>query len=167
MKSWLSLICVVSLICIFGPGCAKRPRPAIPNLGGPTGVISFDHEAIFQLGTAFVVWTDGTGGGGGSEYSDDKGTRCHGHLQAGGGKVFQFHCETKDGQTGKVTVAGKDYDLAEGNLFLVRAEGDQFVIKQLKRDLLDVKFERESLQAFERNDPEISGFFAKAAPPPK
>jgi hypothetical protein len=133
--------------------------------------MSFDHDALFRLGTAFVVWTEGAGGGGSgggsSEYTDEKGTRCDGHLRAGGEHAFKFHCETKDGQTGKVTVAEKDYDLSEGNLFLVRAAGDQFVIEQLRRDLADVKFERESLLAFKRTDPEISGFFAKSAPPPK
>jgi len=79
------------------------------------------------------------------------------------GRLVEFHCETKDGKTGQVKIDGVAYELADGNLFLVFTEGEQSRVKQLKRDISNLKFERESLEAFGRNDPEIAEFFTKGA----
>ena len=75
----------------------------------------------------------------------------------------EFDCETKDGKTGQVKIDGVAYKLADGNLFLVLTEGERSRVKQLKRDMTNLKFERESLEAFGRNDPEIADFFTKGA----
>jgi acylphosphatase len=77
----------------------------------------------------------------------------------------EFRCETKDGKTGRVAINGTTYDLADGNLFVVSAAGDHSQVKQLRRNLSELKFERENLEAFGRNDPDVSEFFTKATKP--
>jgi hypothetical protein len=155
----------IAMVCMFALGCWKKPAPANPNFRGPTGVIAFDQGSVYYLGTAFVVWAEGSTGGGGGQSTTEKGTVCQGRLQTRGGHDFRFRCETKDGKSGRVTIGDATYDLADGNLFLVRMEGEQLSVKQLARGLDDVKLEPESLQAFARNDPDIAGFFAKPAKP--
>ena len=131
--------------CILMLGCNKKPSNPSPNLGGPTGTVSWtttdkDHPepginqaSVYHLGTTFVVWTDYPGGGGGSWSSNNQGVQCQGQLQTAKGQRAEFRCETKDGQKWNATINKVDYDLADGNLFLVREEGDQLQVKQLKR----------------------------------
>jgi hypothetical protein len=159
-------------------GCGRTPGPASPDLGGSSGIITWlpsagkgkplpgiDQGSVYHLGTAFVLWSDAPGGGSGSSNSNVQGVKCQGTLLARDRRRIEFHCATKDAKTGEVTIDGATYDLADGNVFLVSTAADQSQVKQLKRSLTELKFERESLEAFGKNDPDIAGFFTKAAKP--
>ena len=74
----------------------------------------------------------------------------------------EFPCETKTARQASQDQRGT-LRVADGNLFLVFTEGEQSRVKQLKRDTSNLKFERENLEAFGRNDPDIAGFFTKGA----
>jgi hypothetical protein len=178
MRSLLKSLVATAWACMLVSGCGRTPGPASPDLGGPSGIITWsssagkgnalpgiDQGSVYHLGTAIVLWSDAPGGGGGSLNSDVQGVKCQGSLLARDRRRVEFHCETKDAKTGQVTIGGATYDLMDGNLFLISTTGDQSQVKQLKRSLTELKFERESLEAFGKNDPDIVGFFTKAAKP--
>lgn len=168
----------VAWSCLLVSACGRTPTSASLDLGGPSGTITWlpivenvkplpgiDQGSIYHPGTAFVIWCDAGGGGGGSASENMHGIKSRGSLLARDRRRVEFHCETKDGKTGQVKIDGIAYELSNGNLFLVSTEGDKSLVKQLKRDLSTLKFERESLEAFARNDADIAGFFTKAAKP--
>ena len=162
---------------MMASGCNRAPGPTgPPDLGGPNGLITWspspgkdnplpgvDQGTVYNLGTSFIVWSDAAGGGSGSSSGNVQGVKCQGSLLARDRRRVEFDCETKDGKTGQVKLNGVAYKLADGNLFLVFTEGDESRVQQLKRDMSHLKFERESLEAFGRNDPEIAEFFTKGA----
>ncbi len=165
-------------VCILAAGCVRPPANASPDLGGPNGTITWaapdgkdnpvpgiDQGNLYHLGTAFVVWCDAAGGGGASSSSNSQGVKCQGTLLGRDGRRIEFSCETKDGKTGRAAINGETFELADGNLFVVATEREQPRVKQLKRDLGTLKFERDALEAFGRNDAEILGFFTEAAKP--
>jgi hypothetical protein len=118
-------------------------------------------EASIYAARGFVVWGDFLGGSGGRDSIDKDGLKCQAHLwNAQDSRRVEFTCETKDGTSGRATIEGKDYDLANGTLFLVSAQGGQYRVKQLKRDLSHLQSASE-LKEFGKNDPDIVGFFAK------
>jgi hypothetical protein len=177
MKPLVKSIVATAYACLLVSGCGRTSSPATLDLGGPSGVITWlpagkenplpgiDQGSVYHLGTVFVLWDDAAGGGGGTSSSNMQGVKCQGSLLARDRRRVEFLCETKDGKTGPVTIDGVTYDLADGNLFLISTGGDQSQAKQLKRSLTELKFERESLEAFGRNDPDIAGFFTKAVKP--
>ena len=177
MTPFVKSLVATAWACMLVSGCSRTPGPTgPPALGGPNGLITWspsagkdnplpgvDEGTVYHLGTAFVVWSDAVGGGGGSSSGNVQGVKCQGSLLTRDRRRVEFHCETKDGKTGQVKINGVAYELADGNLFLVFTEGEQSRVKQLKRDISNLKFERESLEAFGKNDLEIADFFTKRA----
>jgi hypothetical protein len=162
-------------VCVVASGC-RPPANSSPDLGGPTGTITWappagkenplpgiDHGNVYHLGAAFVVWCDAVGGGGGNSSSNSQGIKCQGTLFGRDGRRVEFTCETKDGKTGRAEINGQTFELGNGNLFVVATDRERPRVKQLKRDLSALKFEREPLEAFGRNDAEIVGFFTGPA----
>jgi hypothetical protein len=159
---------------LFLAGCKPQQSSSSPVLDGPSGSVTWsasantekplpgiDQASICYVGRAFVVWSAFDGGGGSNWSSNVHGVKGHGRLWSRDDAYVEFQFETKDGKTGPVTINEVQYDLENGGLFLVLAEGGEVQIQQLKRDMADLKFDRESLAAFARNDAEISGFFAR------
>jgi hypothetical protein len=176
MKQMTRSLVVFVFAFLFLVGCTGQQGSSTPGLGGPSGTITWsapaqkekpqrgiDQASIYYEGTSFVVWSDFDGGGGGSSSANVHGVRGQGRLRLRDNRHVDFRFETKDGKTGPVTINEKQYDLASGGLFLVSGNGDQVQVKQLKRDLRNVKFERESLVAFARDDADIVAFFARDA----
>jgi hypothetical protein len=176
MKPMVTCLVTTAWAWIAVSGCSRTSAPiGPPPLGGPTGVVNWsaaadnplpgvDDGTAYHCGTAFVVWGDGDGGGGGS-VGTVEGVKVQGHLLARDKRRVEFQCNTKDGKTGQVTIDGMTYELANGNLFLVATGGNQSQVKQLKRSLAELKFDRESLRAFARSDQDVAGFFTEAAKP--
>jgi hypothetical protein len=174
MKLIVRNITVTAWACVLTSGCGRAPAPVNPDVGGPNGLITWmpagndnpvpgiDQGTVYHLGRTFVLWSD-AGGGGTTSSTNVQGVKCQGSLLGHGGRV-EFICETSDGKTGLVTISEVAYDLAKGNVFLLSTGGERAQVKQLKRDLSKLKFERAELEALARNDPDIAGFFAKALP---
>jgi hypothetical protein len=173
VKHMARSIVTITCTCLLLAGCTRQPGSSVPDLGGPSGAITWsasaqkekplpgiDEASIYYEGTAFVVWSDFDRGSAGSSSGNMEGVKGQGRLMSRDTRRVEFHFETKDGKTGPVTIDGAKYDLANGGLFLVSVKGGQVQVKQLKRDMRNLKFERESLEAFARNDPEIVAFFA-------
>jgi hypothetical protein len=114
---------------------------------------------------AFVVFVWGdfpTGGAGGRKDVSKDGLKFGGQLwKQGDNRRVEFAGETKDGKTGRMTLDGKEYDLAEGTLFLVSARRG-YRVKQLKRDMARFQDAQELFLEFSKNDPEIRDFFPRA-----
>lgn len=60
-----------------------------------------------------------------------------------------------------MTIDGVDYDLASGNLFLVRAG----LVKQLCRDLGEMRLRPEYFRALATDDAEVRAFFTEGVKP--
>ena len=165
------------LMFVLLSGCARPGAPPVTNVGGPSGIITWtaspanekavrgvDEGAVYYEGTTFVVWSNFSGGGGSSSSGAD-GMKCRGHVLSREGRRVDFSCQTKDGKSGPVTVGESNYDLKEGNLFLLTYDGDRLRVSQLKRDLGNLQFKRDKLEAFARQDPELVGFFNQSTKP--
>lgn len=83
---------------------------------------------------ALVIWTDKSLGQG-------CGTRAwgfEGQTHLANGKDLSWACKTLNGRSGKVTIEGKEYDLAKGGIFLVGTRGQKPVIRQLPIDVSQI-----------------------------
>lgn len=164
----------ISFICLVAIGCGPNlfEAASLPDVGGPSGVVTwsenassksnFDQGTVYHLGKLFVLWSDLPDGGGGSTSSNRHGIFCTGEMVSLEGDVLEFACESSDGKTGTATIAGRSYDLKNGGLFLVTAEGDSWQIKQLNRNLQELEMDKESLCDLAERDDEIKDFFTEA-----
>jgi len=170
MEAMFRIISAIVLSGLLLSGCNQSPTG--PALGGPSGTIGWsasagtanplpgiDQASVCYEGPAFVVWTAFGGGGSHSTTSGMQGVKGRGRLWSRENDSVEYQFETKDGKSGPVTINGAQYNLADGGLFLVAAKDGQIQVKQLKRDMSGVKFDRENLEAFARNDAEIMAFF--------
>ena len=159
---------------LLSAGCKPQQSLSMPDLGGPSGTVTWsasaeakqpvpgiDQASICYAGKTFVVWSAFDGGGGSNWSANVHGFKGQGRLWSRDHGHVQFQLETKDGKTGPVTINEVEYDLENGGLFLVSTVNDEIQIEQLKRDMSAVKFERESLAAFARQDAEITAFFGR------
>jgi hypothetical protein len=170
----LRIITAIIVAGLFLAGCKPHQSSSMPDLGGPSGTVTWsasgdngktlpgiDQASICYVGTAFVVWSAFDGGGGSNWSGNVLGVKGQGRLWSRDDGYVEFQFETKDGKSGPVTINETQYDLENGGLFLVSADRGEVQIKQLKRDMREVKFDRESLAAFASSDAEISAFFAQ------
>jgi hypothetical protein len=172
-----AMIRIITTVIVSGlllSGCKPQQRASPPELGGSSGSVTWsasadakkavpgiDQASICYVGRAVVVWSAFDRGGYSYSSSNVHGAKGHGRVWSNDVGDVEFQFETKDGKSGAVKVNEAQYELADGNLFLVSAVGGEIQIKQLKRDMSDVKFERESLAAYAKNDAEIAAFFAR------
>jgi hypothetical protein len=174
MMEMIRIITAIVVASLLLAGCNRPQASTAPDLGGPSGTISWsataetekplagiDQASICYAGTAFVVWSAFDGGGSSGQTSSVSGVKGQGRLWSLADGDVEFRFATEDGKSGTATINEAQYNLEDGGLFLVAANDGQVQVKQLKRDLRDVKFDREGLAAFARNDAEIVAFFAR------
>ena len=146
-------------------GCSSRVQFPGTGLGsafwaGPESPYG-DTTASFGVwgdGMAFVVWSDLPASDGHS-LAGDKEVVYSGRHSSRDGRAFDFRCATSDGKTGTITIAGKQFKLEDGSVFLVLAPHQ---ITQVKADTLNAKRTEEGWQALVKNDPEFAKFFKAA-----
>ena len=128
---------------------------------------------------AYLVWTDmkGDGSSSGSSGSSSSGVEEHRtQLRSHSGEQLEFDwklvTKNADGSdTGVITIAGVEYDIKNGSLFLVSTEGGEARVEQLEMpaaitELLRDKSEspRAALKAMAKDDAsEVGRYFAEAA----
>jgi hypothetical protein len=116
----------------------------------------------YSAAKAVFLWADFGVGGSFHAEDDINGLKFNGCIKnTSGGKQIQMAGETKDGKTGKVTVAGQEYDLAKGGLFLVSARR-AYKVLQLNRDLSRFADSKQLFNELSKNDPDILDFFTRA-----
>jgi hypothetical protein len=146
-------------------GCTSRPQFPCTGLGtafwaGPESPYG-DTTASYGVwgdGMAFVVWSDLPASNGHS-LAGDKEVMYSGKHSSPDGRTIDFRCTTVDGKTGTIILAGQQFKLEDGSVFLVLAP-KQF--RQVKVDTLNAKATDEGWQALVRQDPEFTRFFKAA-----
>lgn len=147
------------LACLVG--CDRfKPRSTPP---GPTTVTSTGFDGTYR----FLFWNGGPtilicAGFRGSDSSQSTGStedpvcRTTGSMTAYDGRKFEWHAENTKSLDVKFTLAGKEYDLTKGTVFLVTSAGGEMKVQQLQRDLSAVQPTAESCKAFIKQDPDLS-----------
>ena len=72
------------------------------------------------------------------------------------GKGYKWQIEWMDGKSAKVRIDGKEHDLSQGAVFVIKTKGDKFEVHQMDRELSVVPFNAEACWEFLRKDAEIS-----------
>ena len=175
----LRSVTLMACLGLFLTGCGGKPPNPSPRFGGPNGTVSWsspgesdklvpgiDRGAVFAVGKALIVWGDVTRGAGGHTGSiGSQGAEGDGYLDSHDGSRVEFSYATGDGETGRVSVDGVDFDLAKGNVFLVRADDGGSRVRQLRRDLGHLRLDPEYFKSLARSDAEISAFFTETRTP--
>ncbi len=119
-------------------------------------------------GVPVLLWSDdssqGFPGSGSGQFS--VGAKFDAKVRGEDGSVINIHAETKDGETGWVTIADVEYDLADGHLFLIKTRGTKPRIAQLSVDVKKVssRFGMNGLIKFARSNSKIVSFWKDAEP---
>jgi hypothetical protein len=91
------------------------------------------------------------------EMTADSGPVANGSFRATDKRKIPWECRSLDGKTGRVTIAGRQYDLVKGRLFLIAAQKDPVAIYQLDVDL--ARLSKESINqlvlARSKEQPEV------------
>jgi hypothetical protein len=115
-----------------------------------------------------VLWTDDASG----RRRRRRGCRWHGEFRTRDGRTVPWSCTTPDGKTGTVTIAGADFDLAQGPLFLVTTRGAKPRVQQLTTDVNvpgplgkgeEFDAARKRLEALSQSDETVKAFVKGAA----
>ena len=175
----LRSVALMACLGLFLPGCGVKPTNPSPRFAGSNGTVGWsaagesdnpvpgiDQGAVFAIGKAFIIWGDATRGSGGrSGNIGSQGAEGDGYLDSHDGHRVEFRYAIEADGSGRVTVDSVDYDLAKGNLFLVRDEGGRNRVRQLRRDLDRLRLDPEYFKSLARSDAEISAFFAETETP--
>ncbi|EEF63223.1 hypothetical protein [Pedosphaera parvula] len=159
MKNILVLIALASLIIGCGP--KQTPPAEIPK--GPSGTANVRLSkgaawfASRDIVTTVLVFTD-------SPLADANDPEEH--VTSHGTKV-PVVANTRDGRSGTISIAGTEYDVANGNVFLVSTVDGKFKVQQLARDLMQVQPNAENIEKFAMADQEIGAFLNAAEPAKK
>ena len=161
------------LICLAGCG----QEPTVYGTGGSAGswsssaadrIPGIDEASVTFItlkagppkGLPFVVWSDLANGNGGSGNGSAGGASYEGRHSASDGRRIEFRATTTGGNSGSITIAGVNYDLAKGSLFLVSARDDPPRVAQINFDLSGFP-EGDALKALAKSNPQIREFFEK------
>jgi hypothetical protein len=139
------------------------------NRSPATNLITIERTtAVYTAwgdGPVLVIWCD-LAGNRSSPSLSGLGARPLGSLGyvAAGGRRMDWQCDSADGKTGSVIIHGcVRYDLALGNVFLVRTAGGRTQVDQLRRDLTKDRTTPENLAALAKEDAVVRAFVAEAA----
>src|SRR5262245_1811971 len=165
LKRWTGWSCgLVLLGLLAASGCQSSQLPASP---ASLSIAEGDRSMVFlrwKDGPAVMICSD-TGGGTTSSRDSLSGPpwvrKVEGFASSKDGRRFDWQLETADGRSVRCRVAGKEYDLAKGTLFLVKTRGGKTAVEQLSRDLSAVQAEVESCKQFARKDPAVSKLLGK------
>jgi len=117
-----------------------------------------DCGSLYFLGRRFIVWTD-KGNIGGSLQENSGGVNGSGRVVALDGREVEFEFDIPPKRPGIATFDGQQFELSDGAIFLVTFDESRARIEQIKRDLTDIKLDREGFSTLRRNDEAIMGFF--------
>ena len=163
---------LLALVCIAG--CNHKPSeqgvlqsqtswqtPAatnqIPGIDEAT-VTSVTLKAGPPQGVPFVVWSDLPNGTAGRGEGTAQGAFYEGGHSATDGRHVEFRARTIDGKTGLITIAGVDYDLAKGSLFLISTGDNPPTVAQIPIDSSGFP-KGDAIKEFARSNLQVRGFF--------
>ncbi|MBY0514435.1 MAG: hypothetical protein K2P78_11045 [Gemmataceae bacterium] len=102
----------------------------------PDGRVGYEISHLTRDNAVFlVIVAEGVGGSSGTHGGPPGG----GTFEALDGRTITWESATDDGKSGTVTVAGSEFLLEDGGLFLVSARGGRTYVRQAKADLSKLK----------------------------
>src|SRR5262245_49289666 len=144
-------------LLVGGAGCGLRATP--PGAGtlttsGPGMSITYLRwdQGLRVLFVDDVPGQHGSHGTSSTANPVATSTVSAGSLDAGG---YQGQLQTRDGKSANCRINGKEYDLSQGALFVIKAQGQQVEVHQLQRDLTAIPFDAEGCREPLEKDPEI------------
>lgn len=138
-------------------GCVTRTTPPGADVIGSSSVGMNFVYLRWKEGLT-VLFVDDVKGGTSSRGSGSTDSPVHtsvvsaGDPESGG---YKCELETKDGKSANCRINGKDCDLSEGTLFVIKANGKHVEVYQLKRDLTAIPFDADRCREALQKDTEI------------
>lgn len=162
---WWLLVSLASLVVTILGGCVVKSTPPGPNsVGGRLENVTY---TLLQWpeGLTVMIWDDidGTHSNGGSGSTSDPLFRERGHAQAADGRGYEYQLETTDGITAHFSIDGKEYELSQGTLFLIKTGDGKTQVQQLDHDLSGIVPTNQGCEAFALENPEVARFIRENA----
>jgi hypothetical protein len=101
---------------------------------------------------------------GGSGSSSDPVYTARGASGVEGQGGYHWQIGSKDGKSGNFRLNGKEYDLAKGALFVIKANGNEIEVHQFDRDLSAIPHDANKCREHLEKDAEVQKILAVAAP---
>lgn len=174
MSKLLLLICVASLAGCktgvpSGHSCGIQQVSADWDTFSDSPLPGIDAGAVTKVklmagnpeGVDFVLWTDSTIGlaGHGTGKRDHAIFACE--YTGEKHETVSILARTADGKTGSVSVEGREFDLANGQLIMVSMEDGQLAVQQSRLPIDEIKVQGTGLREFGTQQPEIFDFYMR------
>jgi hypothetical protein len=160
MITWLGFILIVGLLT----GCAPKSTPPGDNsISGVAEGARYSYH-YWDEGLALLFWYDFSSGGGGcvgSGSTEDPVYRLECDVDNLAGQRVKWLAETTDGVAADLWIDGRQYDLANGTMFLIATRGNSLQIEQVARDLSQLAPDVDELAALATEDPAVIDFIAQ------
>jgi len=156
MKVSLALLVVLVL-----SGCTSSTPPGASTAGGVVGDGAYTFMQ-WKEGLTILIWDDirGSHSNHGAGSSSDPVFRQSGQAESPDGRSYSYQVETENGVTARFTIDGKEFDLSQGTIFLVKTKGAETSVQQLSRDLSEVSFADEAFREMAQSDPDVAALIS-------
>jgi hypothetical protein len=159
MNSYQSLKGVLIVLAVLAlSGCMTRSTP--PGASTAAGAVGAGDYTFLQWneGLTIMIWDDirGSHSNHASGSTSDPVFRQSGQAESPDGRSYSYQVETEDGLTARFSIDGKEFDLSQGTLFLVKTRGGETGVQQLSRDLSEVSFDNQAFWEFAASDPDVA-----------
>jgi hypothetical protein len=159
-------VCGLALFAMLGASGCRNQNVTISPL--PAGFCYGEGEGIIVVyqwkdGPVAVICADVGGSSSiGSSFSGPPPVwSAKGTVDAKDGRQFDWLFESTDGKPIKYHVAGQEFDISKGTLFLVRTRGGKTEVEQINRDVSAVQPTAESCKEFAAKNPDVAKLLAK------
>jgi len=173
IRDMLVATTLVAVICLAGCGqngtvygVSESNAFWASTTDDPVGGIAAASVSVITLkagppeGLPFVVWSDLAYEAAGRGEGSVRGASYEGHHRAKDGRRVDFHAKTTDGKTGRITIAGVDYDLSNGSLFLISTCQEPPTVAQIRFDLSGLQ-RADAAKGLAESNPRVRDFFEK------
>jgi hypothetical protein len=152
--------------CLFTSGCDRGHSWGSAGGGGGHGLkegVRYDYDIMPLTRDGRVVLVLASNG----FSSSGGGTNDHGYvgyLKTADGERIEWSCTSKDGKSGAVVIAGQQFELSKGAVFLLTAKQNPLKVEQLSPDLskLPNAESKELPDAIRNVDPRVVEFLKAA-----
>jgi hypothetical protein len=163
-KRFLGVVTGLGLLAVV-IGCQPRSTPAGPGMLTSSGSgISFTYLKWDQ--GLRILLVDNVAGGHGSSSSGSTNDPVHRSKGYAGpdGSGYKWEVDSTNGTSATLKIDGKEYDLANGALFVVKAKEGNVEVHQLKRDLSAIPYDGAGCREAIEKDAEIRKLLGLEAP---
>ncbi len=118
----------------------------------------------YNKGTAIIVWVNSMACKLKIKDSWDKTRKCvkyGGYIESVSHRKVNIECFVEERMKGSVTIDEKEYDLANGSLFLINIRSAQPKVEQIEQDIYDIT--PKTRKQLVEDVPEIKAFFESKA----